>query len=85
MLLGFYSYFRFCFRHIQTYLSIIQEHTPAYSEPFVSLVYSRTWHILITKHIQTSRYIDNAILKIYSKALSWMFATVLNAPPSYRC
>ena len=83
MLLGLYSYFRFCFRHIQTYLSTIQEHTHAYSEPCVFLAYSEPWHIPVTKHIQISRYIDNTILNIFSKATSWKFDTVLNAPVSY--
>ena len=84
MLFSLYSYFRFCFRHIQTYSSIIQEHTHAYSEPYVSLAYSEPWHILITKHIQTPRYIHNTILNIFTKTLSWAFDTVLNVPLSLK-
>ena len=79
------SYFRFCFRHVLTYSSIIQEHTHAYSEPSVSLAYSKPWHISITKHIQTLRYIHNTILNIFTKAQSCTFDTVLNAPVFYRC
>ena len=86
MLLRLHSYFRFCFRHVQTYSSIIQEHTHAYSEPSVSLAYSKPWHISITKHIQTLRYIHNTILNIFTKAQSWTFDTVLNVPVFfYRC
>ena len=76
MLLSLYSYSRFSFRHIQTYSSIIQEHTLAYSKP---------WPIPITKHIQTPRYIHNTILNIFAKAPSWMFDTVLIEPLFYRC
>ena len=68
MLLSLYSYFRFCFRHIQTYSSIIQEHTHAYSEPCLFLVYSEPWYIFITDHIQTPRYIHNTILNIFHKS-----------------
>ena len=57
MLLSLYSFnCRFCFRHIQTYSSVLEEHTHAYSEPCVSLPYSEPWHILITN-----------ISKVYSK------------------
>ena len=63
-----YSYFRFCFRHIQIYLSIVQEHTHAYSEPCVSVAYLESWHIPIKKHIQTPRHIHNTILNIFTKA-----------------
>ena len=73
-----YSYFRFCFRPVQTYWNIVQEHNPAYSEPWVSLAYLEPWQILITKYIQTPRYIHNAILNIFTKAPSWTFNTVLN-------
>ena len=76
MLLSLCSYFRICFRHIQTNSSIVQEHNHTYSEP---------WHIRITKHIQTPRYIHNTILNIFAKAPSWNFDTVLNAPLFYRC
>ena len=79
-----YSYFRFCFRHIQTYSRIIQGHTHAYLVPSVSLAYSEPCHILITKHIQTPRYIHNTILNIFTKAPSWTFDTVLNAPLSLK-
>ena len=68
----------------QTYLSIIQEHTHAYSESCVSLAYSEHQHIPITKHIQISRHIDNTILNIFCKAPSWTLDTVLHAPVSYR-
>ena len=80
-----HSHFRSCFRHVLTYSSIIQEHTYAYSEPSVSLAYSKPWHISITKHIQTLRYIHNTILNIFTKAQSCTFDTVLNAPVFYRC
>ena len=43
-----YSYFRFCFRHVQIYSGIIQEHTHVYSESSASLAYSKPWHIPIT-------------------------------------
>ena len=68
-----------------TYSSIIQEHTHAFLEPFVSLVYSEPWHIPITKHFNTKRYIHNTILNIFTKASSWTFDTVLNAPVFFRC
>ena len=45
MLRNLQSDFRFCFRHIQAYLSIIQEHIHAYSEPSLSLAYSEQWNI----------------------------------------
>ena len=61
VLLSLHSYSRFCLRQIQTYLSIIQEHTHAYLEPCVSLAYSEPWYIPITKHIQTPSYIRNTI------------------------
>ena len=70
VLLSFHSQFRFCFRHALTYSSIIQEHTDAYSEPSVSLEYPKPWHIPITKHIQTIRYIHSNILNILTKAQS---------------
>ena len=60
MLLSLHSYFRFCFRLIQAYSSIIQKHTHAYSELCVSLAYSEPRHIVITKHIQIiPRHIQN--------------------------
>ena len=52
----------------------------AYSEPCVSLAYSKIRHIPITKNIQTPRYIRNTILNIFTKAASWTFDTVLSAP-----
>ena len=76
MLLRLYNYFRFCFKHIQTYSSNIQEHTHAYSEFCVSLAYLGPWHILITEHIQAP--IHNTILSIFTKAPSWTFNEVLN-------
>ena len=84
MLLSLYSSFRFCFRHVQTYSSIIQEHIHTQSQLSVSLAYSKPWHISITKHIQTLRYIHNTILNIFTKAQSWTFDAVLNAPLFYR-
>ena len=60
-----YSYFRFRFRYIQAYSTIIQEHTHPYSEPCVSLPDSEPRHIPITKHVQTPRYIHNTILNIF--------------------
>ena len=80
-----YSYFRFCFRHIQTYSSIIQEDTHAYSEPCVFLTYSEYWHIPITKDIPNPRYIHNTLLNIFTKAPFWTFDTFLNAPFFCRC
>ena len=80
MLLCLYNYFRFCFRQIQTYSGIVQEHTQEHTH-----AYSEPWHIPITKHIQTPRYIHNTILNIFTKAPSCTFDTVLNAPVFYRC
>ena len=85
MLLSLYNYFRFCFRHIQTYLTITQEHTHAYSKSCVSQPYSEPWHIPITRHIQTPWYIHTIVLKIFTKALPWTFDIILNAPPFYTC
>ena len=68
-----YIYLRFFFRHVQTYSSIIQEHTHAHSEPCVSLAYSEPWHILITNYTQTPWYIHNTILNIFTKAPFWTF------------
>ena len=85
MLLSLHIYFRFCFRHVQTYSRIIQEHMHAYPELYVSLAYSKLWHIPIKKHIQTLRYIHNTILNIFTKARSWTFDANLNAPLIYRC
>ena len=70
----------FCFRHIQTNWYIIQGSAHTYSEPCISLVYSKPRHIPVTKHIQTPRCIHNAILNIFTKAASWAFDTVLSAP-----
>ena len=85
MLLSLYVYFKFCFRHIQTYSSIMQEHIHAYSEICVSLACSEPWHIPVTGHAQTPRYIHNTISNISAKASFRIFDTVLNAPVSYRC
>ena len=85
MLLILHSYFRFCFRHVQTYSNIIQEHIHAYSKLSVSLAYSKHWHISITMQIQILRYIHNTILGIFTKAQSWTFDANLNAPLFYRC
>ena len=84
MLLSLYSYFKFCFRHIRIYSSIIQEHTHAYSEPCVSLAYSEHFHILTTKHIQTPSYIHNTILSIFTKNTILDVNTVLNASLLYK-
>ena len=84
-MLSLYSYFRFCFRHIKIYSSIVQEHIHAYSEPCVSLAYSEPWHVRTTKHIQTYRYIHNTRLNFFTKAPSWTFDTILNGPLFYRC
>ena len=59
--------------------------THAYSEPSISLTHSKPWHISITKHIQTLRYIHNTILNIFTKAQSCTFDTVLNALVFFRC
>ena len=76
---------RFCFRHVQTYSSAIQEHIHAYSELSVALAYSKPWHIPITKHIQTLRYIHNTTLNIFTNAQSWKFNANLTASLFYRC
>ena len=70
------------FRHIQALFKRIFTHIQRFS---MSLAYSKPWHIPITKHIQTLRYIHNTILNIFTKAQSWMFDAVLNAPLFYRC
>ena len=85
VLLSLHSYFRFCFRHGLSYSSIIQEHTHAYLEPSVSFAYSKPWHIPITKHIQTLRYIHNTTLNIFTNAQSWKFNANLTASLFYRC
>ena len=79
MILSLYIYFRFCFRHIQTYSSIIREYTHAYSEICVSLANLKPCYIPITKHLQTPRYIHNTILNIFTKVPYWTFHTVLKA------
>ena len=83
MLRSLYSYFTFCFRHIQIYSSIAQEHTHPYQEPCVSLAYSEPWHIPIAKYIHAQMNIHNTVLNIFSKATSWTFDRVLNAPLFY--
>ena len=45
MLRNLESGFRFCFRQIQAYFNIIQEHIYMYSGPSLSLVYSEPGHI----------------------------------------
>ena len=70
---------------LQAYLSIVQEHAHAYSEPCVSMAYSEPWHFPITNNIQAPSYIHNTILNIFTKATSWTFDTVLNAPLFYKC
>ena len=73
VLLSLHSYFRFCFRHVQTCSAcsgIYSKHILTYSDIF--------WHIPITKHIQTLQYIYNTIINIFIKAQSWTFVTVLN-------
>ena len=80
-----HSYFRFSFRHVQTYSSIIQEYIHAYLELSVSLVYSKPWYISIAKHILALRYIHNAILNIFPKAQSRTFDANRNASLFYRC
>ena len=66
-------------------VSGIFRHIQACSELWVSLPYSEPWYVPITKHFQTLRYIHNAILNIFTKAPSWMFDAVLNAPLFFRC
>ena len=90
MLLSLHNYFRFCFKHVQTYSSIIQEHIHAYSELSVFLAYLKPFKLKtlqtpITKHIQPLRYIQNTILNIFTKAQSWTFDANLNAPLLYKC
>ena len=79
MLLNLHRVLRFCFRHVQTYSNIIQEHIHAYSELSVFLAYSKPWRVPITKHILTLQYIHNTILNIFTKAQLWTFDVVLNA------
>ena len=74
--LAYTAIFGYCFRHIQTYASIAEERTHAYSE---------LWHIPITKYIQNPRHVHNTVSNIFTKAPSWTFNTVLNAPLFYRC
>ena len=74
VLLSLCSYFMFCFKHVQTYSNIIQEHTHAYSEHCLSLPNSEPWHI------QTPRYTHIIIFNIFTKASSWTFDAVLNTP-----
>ena len=86
MLLSLYSHFRFCFRHIQAYSSIIKRQTH-----IQNLLYP--WHIynpgiFISQGIfrlQNIFIIHNTILNVFTKAPSWTFDIVLNAPFSYRC
>ena len=85
MLLNLHSYFRFSFRHVQTYSSIIQEYIHAYLELSVSLPYSNPWYIPITKHIHALRYIHNAMLNSFPKAQSRTFDANRNASLFYRC
>ena len=73
MLFSLYSYFSFCFRQMQTYSSIIQEHTQADSETCVSLPNSEPWHIPSTKDIPTPKYVHNTIFNIFTKPQSWTF------------
>ena len=78
---------------VDTYLlqacsDIFKHYSRAYSrlsEFSVSLAYSKPWHIPITKHIQTLRYIHNTTLNIFTKAQSRTFDTNLNGPFFYRC
>ena len=64
---------------MQSYSSITQEHTHAYTEPCVFPAYSETWQIPITKYIQVPRHIHNTILNIFTIPPSWTFDTVLHA------
>ena len=77
VILSFYSYFRFSFRDIQKYSSIIQEHTYAFSKLCVASPNSEPLHIPNTKHIQIPRYLHNTILNIFAKAPSRTFDTAL--------
>ena len=85
VLLSLYSYIKFCFRHIQTYSSIIQEHTHVYLEPSVSLTYSEPWHIHITKDIPNPHCIHYTILNIFINAPSWTFLIQFWIRLFYRC
>ena len=85
MLLSLHSCFRFCFRHVSTYSSIIQEHIHAYSKLSVSFSCSKPWHIPIPKRIQTQLYIQITILNIFTKAHFSTFDANMNPPLIYRC
>ena len=58
----------------------MKEHTHEYSALSIDYIYISAYleHILVTKHIQTPRYIHDTILNIFKKAQSWMFNTVLD-------
>ena len=71
---GIFGHIRALFKSILTHIQ--------------SLLYP--WHIQnsdihITKHIQAPSYIQNTSLNIFTKAPSWTFDTVLNAPLFYKC
>ena len=62
------------FRHNRALFKSVLKHIQNLVYPWHSV----PWHIPITKHIQTLRYIYNTLLNIFTKALSWPFDTVLN-------
>ena len=66
---------------------IFEHYSRAYSRTLRSfcVLGTKPCRILITKHIQTLRYIHNTILNIFTKAQSWTFDANLNAPLIYRC
>ena len=78
---------------VDTYLlqacsDIFKHYSRAYSRIFrifCVLGIFKPWHIPITKHIQTLRYIHNTTLNIFTKAQSRTFDTNLNTPLFYRC
>ena len=63
------------FRYIEALFNSIFAHIQNFLCP---------WHIPITKHIQTLRYL-HIILNIFTKAQSWIFDAFLNAHFFYRC
>ena len=99
MLLSLYIYFRFCFRHVQTFKFYSRAHSRIFRISSLPDIF-RTQHtgrklnvyktfslrpVSMRKHIQTPRYIHNTILDISIKASSQAFDTVLNASLFYRC
>ena len=70
----------------QAYSDKLEHYSKAYSRILKTLYITgkfKLWHICIKNHIQTTTDIHNTILKILTKAQSWMFDTVLITPLFY--